>query len=267
MFKHLIAIIFVVVGVTFFSSCDNTENSDAETTAETVIDTHNGATEIDVDYEKYMTTIDLNDSLGIANSLYYSNANGEAVEVLLYLDDSSEVVKMEEIMIAPETGIVNSNIFYFKDGKKYVTKQYFEETKADSSYFVELRSYYGEKEEALVTKRREAAFEEGLEMESFEIIANKECSSDRAMRVVNQEGEFETTFQGFVELEGFLFLVVGENKKEGYASSLIVQKYSPTILQLKSNEKQMIGKPLVVEFAIIDEQGQQQILLDVAIKE
>jgi hypothetical protein len=43
-------------------------------------------------------------------------------------------------------------------------------------------------------------------------------------------------------------LIVGENKKDGYASSLVVQFKSPVIMELEAKESAMIGTPLEVDF-------------------
>jgi len=43
-------------------------------------------------------------------------------------------------------------------------------------------------------------------------------------------------------------LIVGENKENGYRSSLVVQQKGPTIQKLLQNEKGMVGTPLKVEF-------------------
>ncbi len=248
----------IVLGLMTMASCGDSTTTDEIN--EQNNEESNETVQLSEEYEAYMTQLDANDTMDIANSLYYVNGNQEGVEVALFLDGEGEIQKIEETMISP-TGSVTSNLFYYKDGAKYATKQFVEQIAGDSVYFEEYRSYYNKDESVKLTKKRSAAYEEMLEYESFTVTDNKDCKADRAMRIVNQEGEFETTFQGFVELEGFLFLVVGENKKSGYASSLIVQQYTPDILELKAKESEMIGTPLEVQFMIDHNQGEQQILI------
>lgn len=220
--------------------------------------------------EAYLASIDLNENLNTANSLYYSRGEGENVEwteVVMYLDDSSRVVKMVERIAKPGSSAVYSNHFYFKGGKKYATKQFFEETAGDSTYFVELLSYYDASEKVKATKRRTAEYEEFLEQVPYMVSQSVDCKVDRALSIVNQTGEFETTYQGFVDMDGFKFLIVGENKKNGFSSAMIVQQLTPLILELRAREKEMIGTPLRVEFQTIQEGGgTEQILLSVSKK-
>ena len=256
---YLIALVSVLV---VFTSCENNEGENSET--ENPVE--NQDPEVNNDYEAYIDAIDFNDSLGLANSLSYSNQAGEAVEVELFLNDSNELVKMRELIIQPNSASILSNVFYIKSGKKVASKEFREVNEGDSLYFVEYRSYYDTAENVVATKYRTAPFEELLEQEPFILVDKRDLSMDRALRVVEQQGEFETTFQGFVEMGGFLFLVVGEDKKDGFATSLIVQQYTPLISKLKLQESEMLGTPLVVEFARVEDQGIQQILLGVSTK-
>jgi hypothetical protein len=217
------------------------------------------------EFEAYISLIDLDDSLGIGNSLFYMKGENESIEVVIYFNDSSEVVKLVEKTSLPQSSSVQSNVFYLKHGKKYATKQYIEKAEGDSLFFVEQRSYYDKDEKPIATKERTAMYEEMLDMESFKTIDPIDCSIDRALRCVNQKEEFATTFQGFVALEnGYLFLIVGEDNKEGYSSAMIVQRFTPTITELRANEIEMLGTPLVVDFRTIEDQGSQQILLSVS---
>ena len=58
-------------------------------------------------------------------------------------------------------------------------------------------------------------------------------------------------------------LIVGEDNKEGYSSAMIVQQITPTIIELRAKEIEMLGTPLTVDFRTIVDQGTQQILLSV----
>ncbi|MCH2225272.1 MAG: hypothetical protein MK066_10935 [Crocinitomicaceae bacterium] len=262
--KNRIAHLLSVFSLILISvSCSDTNNEENVNLPEINTETSEEM-KMAEEFESYIAMLDFNDSLGIANSLFYTKGENESVEVVLFFNDSSELVKVVEKMTLPQSSSVQSNVFYLKEGKKYATKEYMEKVEGDSSYFVELRSYYDSNEKPIVTKKRSAMFEEMLEMESFQTIEPQDCSMDRALRCVNQEEEFATTFQGFVELEnGFLFLIVGEDSKEGYSSAMIVQQVTPTIMELRSKEIEMLGTPLIVDFRTVVDQGTQQILLSV----
>ena len=263
--KYMIKFIQASVIVLFFtigmSSCtDNTKKTASETnTAEDLSVSEN--------YEAFISKIDANDSLGIANTLYYTNQKGDAVEVELLLNSKDEIVKLTEIMTSSHSNSIVSNEFYYKNGKLYVSKEFREQSKNDSLYFVEYRSYYDTSETILLTKKRTAQYEELLDQEPFTNTEKRPLSDDRAKRVINQKGEFETTFQGFVEVAEYLYIVVGENKKSGYSSSLVVQSYTPLIKELKANQSAMLGTPLEISFGRTNDDGVVQILFNVQRKE
>ena len=222
-------------------------------------------------YDSYAMEIDMNDSLTVMNSMFYTNQANESVEVVLYVNesgDSTDLLKMEERMVKDASGVISTNVFYYRNGEKYITLQYYPESENDSLYFVEKRSYYDEKGEVIMTKRRTAVYEEMLEESAFVVVNNESLSDERAFDVVNQNGQFETTFQGFIDMDPYLYLLVGENTKEGYVSALIVQSRGGIIKQLIDNETEMLGTPLVVNFGIDqDGSGKSQILLGVAFEE
>lgn len=248
-----------------FTSC-NSENDPSPIETEDPIE----AIPSDDKLEAYLMEIDLNEQLEQANSLYYtksSDSGEEMTQVEIYLTESKEVVKIIEKMVKPGTNSIVSNVFYYKDEKKCASKQFFEESISDSSYFVEVLSYYDADDNVILSKRRTAMFEDYLDQEAYAVIKNSNCSDQRAFDAVNQEGEFETTFQGFISFGQFTYLIVGENKKIGFASSLVVQRETLLIKELRSKEKEMIGTPLEVEFGTaMDDGGAQQILLSVSRK-
>lgn len=259
--------VLIVITIAAFSvaSCGSSNNSKSADRSENEV-----VAKANEEGEAYLASIDLNDSLNTANSLYYSRGEGENVEwteVIMFLDDQSQVVKLIERIAKPGSSAVNSNHFYFKAGKKYATKQFFEESAGDSTYFVELLSYYDTAEKVKATKRRTAEFEEFLEQVPYMVAQNVDCSVDRAYSIINQTGEFETTYQGFVDMDGFKFLIVGENSKNGFSSAIIVQQLTPLILELRAREREMLGTPLRVEFQTIEEGGgTEQILMAVSKK-
>ncbi|MFK7783867.1 MAG: hypothetical protein AB8B56_02060 [Crocinitomicaceae bacterium] len=258
----------VVIGIALFTitSCTTepeveTENPETETTAPI-------EAKANFEAEEYLDYLDFNDSLAKANSLYYSrefNGNREWIEVVMTLDDSSRILKMVEQYLMGGAEAVYSNNFYFKDGYKYATKQFFIESEGDSSYFVELLSFYDKDENVTATKKRTAEYENDLVNAQYMVAPKQGCSTDRAFDIVNQEGEFRTTFQGFIEMQGFKYLIVGDDDQDGFSTALVVQRTTPLIKELVGNESELLGIPLRVSYqTIVDATGSQQILMGVA---
>lgn len=200
-------------------------------------------------YEAFIAEIDMNEKLQRLNSLSYADPKNNAVQVFVFVNDSSVMQKIEEKYTTELSNSINTNLFYYKNGKKHASIQCFEEKdKSDSLYFVEIRSFYDTSENVIFSKKRTAEYEEFLIDEPFVEISKSNCSEKRAMKVLNQEGEYQTTFQGFVRGEEAILIVVGEPKKDGYSSALAVQHFSSTINYLMKHEKEMLGTPLEISF-------------------
>lgn len=261
-YTNLLMVTAIALFVITSCSTSNDEKNKVETQQKVVA-------KANVEGEAYLESIDLNDSLSELNSLYYSrtvNGKMEWAQVILSVDDSNTVFKMVELFSPLGSNTVFSNHFYFKDNYKYATKQFFTESIEDSTYFVELLTYYNKNGKVQATKRRTAYYEDLLPQEQFMVADNTPCSDKRAYRIINQEGEFATTFQGFVESpDGFSYLVVGEDKKDGFSTALIVQRTTALITELRQNQKKLLGIPLIVDFqTFTDASGSQQILVGVS---
>ena len=247
------------------TSCGETvnETTDAVNTPETYVPNKD-----EIAFEERMLKIDQSDNLSKASSLFYSRADGASVDVEMFFDTTNVAVKIFERYTLSSTQSICSNTFYLVEGKKFASRELFEYTQGDSASFSERITYYDKNEKPIATKIRTATYEDGLEFEAFTMTKKHNCSMDRAISVLNQTGEYATTFRGFVKENPYLYIVVGENDKNGYTSSLVVQMMTSTIKKLQENELQMIGKPLNINFETLDdEQGfVYQILLEAEIR-
>ena len=222
----------------------------------------------EVVFDEYIAGIDGNDSLRTGNSLFYSKGEGEFTEVEFFVNEKNEMVKMIEYY-TQESMTVAKNIFYFKDGRKFATKELFEDGEGEAMHFVERVSYYGEDEKPIITKRKVATYEQDLDYESYEVAPSHDCDMTRALEILNQEGEFNTTFQGFVKEDVFQYIIVGGSDPDDFSSSLVVQYVDNTIMKLQQNELDMIGTPLTINFETVEDAGEgfeYQILMSATIR-
>ncbi len=249
----------------FFQSCNDSSVKSNKNEEEYFEQDAYQPSDLEVEIEKIMEDIDMNDSLRYGQSLSYNRPDGASVFVKIYVNDSNYTVKLFEEYTVPNSPSINSNTFYFDQGHLIATKELFEEGTGDEGHFVERVTYYNEKEKAIKTKRRTASYEEELVYENFKSSEPVACSYNRAMQVINQEGEYQTNFVEFISEEPYLYLIVGENKKDGYYSSLVVQMMTPLIKKLKSNPEKHFGTPLTINYEILNgEQGYEyQILMGV----
>jgi hypothetical protein len=219
------------------------------------------------DLEAHMAEIENNSDWKVMNSLAYNNNEGSTEEVIAYLNKNDEAVKLEERFSDISTGNNGYRHFYVADQKTFATREvYFDNTIKKPAY-IERITFYGKNQQPNYTKERSADTELELENAVFQQRSPIGVSIERAMQVINQQGEFATTFQGFVQSGGITYLLVGENSQDGYASSLAIQYENEDIKKLKVNERGMIGTPLQIKHqTMVDEKGLKfQVLLDLLI--
>lgn len=200
------------------------------------------------DIEAKVSAIDNDQNLLIVNSLMYAHSNGSTAEAIAYLNEKQEILKIEEKFNDTKTGNFGRRIFYFENAKRIVTKEIYQDNQLKKPMFIERVSFYDKKDKVKFSQQREADFEENLEMASFQPTKATDCSKVRAMQILNQEGPFETTFQGLASNGDMDFIIVGENAKEGYTSSLAIQHNGGDIPKLLANEAAYIGRSLTVQF-------------------
>lgn len=250
--KNVITLIGLLISLTILlQSCGEGVKADENATLE-----ENAAyvpSKEAIAFESKIAKIEANKTLSKGNSLFYSRPDGASIEVEIYLDSTNQIVKMVERYTNSSAQSICSNIFYLENDKKFATRELFEYAAPDTLSFSERISYYDKNEKTIVTKMRTAYYEDELDYETFSIVKNHNCSIKRAVDVINQTGEFVTTFRGFVKEDPYLYLIVGEDDINGYTTSLVVQMMTSTIKKLQMNELAMVGKPLTVDFQTLDD--------------
>lgn len=247
--QHILSLLFLSIILISCNSSDSDETNEVDDKAfqeELALQ--------DSERDEYIRQID-EAELYFVNSLFYSKPDNTSERVRVFVNDSSEVVKILQEYTRPNMGTIESNKFYYKNGEMYASKEVFQKGEGMNVTFIENVTYYKDGKPE-VTKTRTAPYEEELEYQMFSIEKPKGLSDKRAYQVFNREGEFNTTFQGIVRAEHLIYLIVGEDKENGFTSPLVVQKISPLLQTLINNESQMLGTPLKVEFTSeVDPQG------------
>jgi hypothetical protein len=199
------------------------------------------------EFEKRIAAIDNNPDLQVINSLSYNDNAGNTVEARAFLDKDQKEVRIEEDFSDAKTGNYGTNTFYVHNGKKFATREIYFDKQRKEKPMVERVSYYDDKAKVLYTKIRYAEGEEQLNNEGFKGVASYDCPEERVMRVINQEGEYRTTFQGFVQSNGMVYALVGGPGKDDPVSSLSVQHKYGDISKLLADERGNIGRLVRVQ--------------------
>ena len=201
------------------------------------------------EFEDYIALVENNDSLVMASTMYFAKESGESYQVYLSLDSASNVIKSEEQYTRPEIGgSILHNVHYFRNGRRIASKEIYNEGEGENEMFFERVTYYDENEEPIISKRRSARFEDYLENEMFDVIEPVNVPMDRLQRALSNEGEFNTKFMGIISQAGLFYIQVGEGKKDGFTTTLVVQQVTPLIQDMINNPDKYKGKEVDVDF-------------------
>lgn len=185
----------------------------------------------------------------VASSLYFSKDDtGESIQVDGHMNEDNKIMKIEEVF-NDGNGMNNGRRFYYLNGgRPFITLELYDEVNGDRVQFVDRISYYDKKGNVIKTKERRGDYQELVETMKYKPAPLKGITMDRAMRAINQEKEFQTTFQGFVDSDMFTYLSVGENKENGFHSALRLDFKDELILILRSNPEAYMGEKLRVNY-------------------
>lgn len=253
------------VAMTMFACGDEEtiENNDL-TREKTEVPIYDGQADLDV---KIAERDDMSKWTPV-NSLIYTHTNGSTDEASAFLNEKEEIVKLIHRYMNSKTQEYGTSVFYVENGKKIATIQTYYDSKRKEPVFVEIYTVYDKNEKPVFAKQREAEFEVDVETASYKPVDAKDLSMKKALQIMKQQGPFVTTFQGFASNGEMDFVIVGENKEEGYTSSVAVQHREGDIMKLYSDERGYVGTPLELNFErMIDERDFEfQVLLSLKIK-
>ena len=188
-----------------------------------------------------------------ASSLDYSKEDKTTIHVDAHLDNDDNIVKLVENFTDKDATRMGTNSFYLHNGKVFITKEIF--TSTTSSFISERISYYAPNGICLKSKERKAVSEAALQKATFDAVPKNVCTIDRAMRALNQEKEFATTFQGFIQSGKDSYMLVGTPGTGGYTSALKVRQNDPFIAEIRKDELRYLNGTIYLQFDKIQEVG------------
>ena len=188
----------------------------------------------------------------VAYSLNYTKESGDAIRVAAHLSSDNVILKIDERFAEPNGGNSGTITYYMKEKFPFATREYFEDnSNSKGSKFVERISYYDKKGKVLSTKEKRVDYEEELANVNFVSVPLHACSVDRAMQVLEQKGEFETTFQGFAKTNTMDYFIVGQPEKDGYSSALGIEIQDAFIQDALRNEAKYLNRKCRVTFTSV----------------
>ena len=188
-----------------------------------------------------------------ASSLDYGKEDQSTIHVDAHLDNADNIVKLAENFTEKDATSMGTNSFYLHDGKVFMSKEIFAtNTSAD---FTERISYYAPNGICLKSKERTAVSEATLLKAKFAAVPKTACSIDQAMRALNSEKEFATTFQGFIASGKDSYMIVGTPGTGGFTSALKIKKEDKFIAEIRKDELRYLNGTIYLQFEKIEEVG------------
>ena len=196
-------------------------------------------------FEDEINSIENNSQLIEVSSLDYLRNDGKTFLVKGWVDENGGLKKLS-FRSYNDKGEESIFYYYYIGKRKIATICDQTILKGNESMKVLTKSFYDDSSNVFFSKK--ALITE----QSEDNYVYKKCkpvnhNDNLAWKIINQENEFETRFQGFTQNMGRNFLIVGT---DNYTSTIAFGEYSDILNKLKLNEANCIGKKLIVDFTL-----------------
>lgn len=244
--------IFFIFLLVFLVSCSGSKNNE--------LDENQSKSKMEGAFDAEIEAIEeeLSGKGQLATSMRYTKDDNAYIVVRAHLNEVGNIIKIEEEYnegLGKNNGITS---FYLKDGKVFASKEYFNDVSPQKQDFVERISYYDKNQKVQKSMEKRVKYEEELEEADYQEVSPHQLTLDRAKRVLDQESEFETTFQGFVQVQALNYLIVGAKNSEGYVSSIRVDYEDSFIKTLLAEPTKYLNRKVFISFEnVVDPTGFQ----------
>jgi hypothetical protein len=238
----------VILFIGFLISCEQNKQEKSQTSHS--LKEVKPMFENEVIFENEIKDIETNKNLVEVTSLEYLRDNGETYVVKGLVETKNENQEMTLKKLIFKKIFTNGNetscAFYYKGTRKFVSINEQSIFKNNELIKVITKSYYDDSSKVFFSKKLSGKAE-NIENYTYKTCNVIEHDDNLALKIINQEGDFQTKFQGFTELDGRLFFILGT---EHYTSTILFSEYNQTLSLLKKNEKKYLGKKLIVDFSV-----------------
>lgn len=196
-------------------------------------------------FSNEINSIEKDKKITEVTSLNYINREGKSFSVKGFVDSEMNLRKLTYNRIF-DNGDESKLSFYYIGNRKFATRNEYSHSNETSFKTKITESFYDDSSKVFFSKCS------SIDHNSNKSNKFKKCNpishnDNFALKIINQQGEFQTNFQGFTENMGRIYLLVGT---ENYTSALAISKLDGIIKLLKSNENKFLGKKLKVDFTI-----------------
>jgi hypothetical protein len=207
----------------------------------------------EIAYENEIRNIDSDKRLTEVTSLEYLSGEGESfvVKGLVETKQDNQVMTLKKLTFKQvfKNGNESTCSYYYIGTRKFASTCEQSILTGNDLKKVLTKSYYNDSSEVFFSKRI-SGNSENINETSYSACKQVDHDDQLALKIINQEGEFETKFQGFTESMGKNYLILGTHD---YTSTVAFAEFNPTLKLLMNNEKKYTGKKLIIDFSVVTE--------------
>lgn len=201
-------------------------------------------------FENEIKSIETNNKLIEVSSLEYLSSEGDSylVKGLVEVSKNKQNMTLRKLTFRKVSQNGNETICsYFYIGSRKFSSEC-EQLIQKGVEFIKVftKSYYDDSSNVFFSKSSSGRAD-SFNKNEFSSCKPTNHDDNLALKIINQEGDFETNFQGFTESMGKNYLILGT---ESMSSTVAFLDYNPSLKLLKNNEKKYLGKKLIVSFSV-----------------
>ena len=204
------------------------------------------------EYDSLVQVIDSSTLLTEFYSLEYSDTHQNNRCATGKLNAKNAIVKLQlEETYAKGMQVITR--FYYSGDLLFYAQQLVKDYQKKNNGFLEITSYFGSNKKVIISASRIGNDEEELYSKIPVVCKKTNFDPQEALNVVNQQGPYETRFQGSLETENLKFMIVGTKGNPTAQSAIAYNKDFPLAVHIVENEQQYLNRLLKVEFTKVTE--------------
>ena len=237
-------VVFIFLILFFYGCNENKNNSNEKRTLKMLSPFFKGESA----YENEILKIETDKNLTEVTSLNYINSNGKPFIVKGFVDNQ---MNLRKLIYGNTYDNGNESIitFYYIGSRKFASINEYTHSFENKFHKKITKSFYDDSSKVFFSKFSNYN-DQTNELTPFKKCKISSHDDSFALKIINQQGEFQTNFQGFTENMGRYYLLLGT---DNYTSAVAFSNLSGILKLLKDDEKKYLGRNLIVDFKIVTE--------------
>lgn len=198
-------------------------------------------------YDSLISLIDTSIQFADFYSLEYADNFQNNKLVRGKSNQKNEIIQME-LEETFKKGMQIVTRYYYSANLLFYVHQIVRDYQKTKGGYMETFTYFGQNKKPKISARKIANSEEELASKNYVVCKKQMFSPQEALDIVNQQGKYETRFQGSIEAERLKFILVGTSGEMKAQSAVAYNHDFPVAEELVKNERFYLNRPLKIEF-------------------